>query len=133
MVMFRFAQWISEGLPVRINGDGEQSRGFTYIDDIARGTIQALKPVGYEIFNLGGHQTISINTLLRMFEEKIGRKAQVEYLPRHPADALANNADVEKAGRLLGWEPQVSLEEGVTRLIEWYNQERAWVSRVDTT
>jgi nucleoside-diphosphate-sugar epimerase len=132
MVMFRFAQWISEGHPVKINGDGEQSRGFTYIDDIARGTIQALKPLGYEIINLGGHQTITINQLLRMFEEKIGRKAIVEFLPRHPADAMANNANVEKAGRLLGWEPQFSLEEGVTRLIGWYNQERAWVSQVHT-
>ncbi len=56
MVMFRFVQWITEGRPVLLNGDGNQSRGFTYIDDIARGTIQALKPVGYEIINLGGHE-----------------------------------------------------------------------------
>jgi nucleoside-diphosphate-sugar epimerase len=133
MVMFRFAQWISEGQPVKINGDGEQSRGFTYIDDIARGTILALKPLGYEIINLGGHQTITINQLLHMFEDKIGRKAVVEYLPRHPADAMANNASVDKAGQLLGWEPQFSLENGVTRLIDWYNQERAWVSQVRTS
>ena len=133
MVMFSFAQWISEGQPVKINGDGEQSRGFTYIDDIARGTILALKPLGYEIINLGGHQTITINQLLHMFEDKIGRKAVVEYLPRHPADAMANNASVDKAGQLLGWEPQFSLENGVTRLIDWYNQERAWVSQVRTS
>lgn len=132
MVMFRFAQWISEGHPVKINGTGEQSRGFTYIDDIARGTILALKPLGYEIINLGGHETISINALLRMFEEKIGRKAEVVYLPFHPADSMANHASVEKAGRLLGWEAQVSLEAGVTRLIEWYNRERAWVSQLHT-
>jgi UDP-glucuronate 4-epimerase len=54
MVMFRFAQWIKEGRPVILNGDGAQSRGFTYLDDIARGTILGLKPVGYEIINLGG-------------------------------------------------------------------------------
>lgn len=133
MVMFRFAQWIYEGKPVKINGDGTQSRGFTYIDDIARGTIQALKPLGFEVVNLGGHETITINELLRMFEEKIGRQAQVEYQPRHPADTLANNADVTRAGELLGWEPSVSLEEGVTRLINWYIQERAWVSQIRTT
>jgi UDP-glucuronate 4-epimerase len=132
MVMFRFAQWISEGQPVRINGSGEQSRGFTYIDDIARGTILALKPLGYEIINLGGHETISINALLHMFEEKIGRKAEVVYQPFHPADSMANHANVEKAGRLLGWEAQVSLEAGVTRLIEWYNRERSWVSQLRT-
>ncbi len=132
MVMFRFAQWISEGQPVRINGSGEQSRGFTYIDDIARGTILALKPLGYEIINLGGHETISINALLHMFEEKIGRKADVVYQPFHPADSMANHANVEKAGRLLGWEAQVSLDAGVTRLIEWYNRERSWASQLRT-
>ena len=88
MVMFRFTQWISEGRPVKVNGDGEQMRGFTYVDDIARGTILGLKPLGYEVINLGGHETIKINELIRILEELIGHKAQVEYLPRHPADAL---------------------------------------------
>ena len=132
MSMFRFAQWISEGHPVRVNGDGEQSRGFTYIDDIARGTIQALKPVGFEVINLGGHETITINALLRIFEGKIGRKALIQHFPFHPADMLANQADVTKAGKLLGWEPQVSLDEGVTRLIAWYQQEQAWASQIHT-
>src|SRR5687767_1454773 len=59
--IFRFVQWISEGRPVRVNGDGEQSRGFTYIDDIARGVISALKPLGFEVINLGGHEVITIN------------------------------------------------------------------------
>ncbi|MCK7481612.1 MAG: NAD-dependent epimerase/dehydratase family protein [Candidatus Moduliflexus flocculans] len=66
-------QWISEGRPVRVNGDGKQSRGFTYIDDIARGTIAALKPVGYEIINLGGHEVITINDLIELIED-IGRQ-----------------------------------------------------------
>ncbi len=132
MSMFRFAKWISEGIPLRVNGDGEQSRGFTYVDDIARGTIQALKPVGYEIINLGGHENITINALIALMEEMIGQKAQISYHPLHPADALANQADVSKAGNLLGWEPQVSLREGVARLIEWYNQNRAWAREIDT-
>ena len=71
----RFVQWISEGRPVRVNGDGEQSRGFTYIDDIARGTILALKPVGYEVINLGGHEVITINNLIKLIEEVVGKKA----------------------------------------------------------
>lgn len=132
MVMFRFTKWISEGLPVFINGDGEQSRGFTFLDDIARGTIMGLKPVGYEIINLGGHETIKINELLHLFEELIGHKAVVKYRPRHPADMLASWADTEKAGRLLGWEPEISLQEGITRLISWYNSERSWASRIET-
>jgi nucleoside-diphosphate-sugar epimerase len=133
MSMFRFCQWISEGRPVRVNGDGEQSRGYTYVDDIARGTILALRPLGYEVINLGGHETIKINDLIRMMADRIGREAQVEYGPLHPADMLANWASVEKAGKLLGWEPRVSLEEGVPQLVAWYVSEREWARQVDTS
>lgn len=132
MVMFRFVQWISEGRPVRVNGDGEQMRGFTYVDDIARGTIAGLKPMGYQIVNLGGHETITINQLIRLVERLIGRRAQVVYRPPHPADMLANWADVRKARQLLGWQPQVNLQEGVSRLVEWYQKEREWASQVQT-
>jgi UDP-glucuronate 4-epimerase len=132
MVMFRFVLWISEGLSVKLNGDGEQTRGFTYVDDIARGTIMGLKPVGFEIVNLGGHESISINQLIAMLEERIGRKAQVERRPRHPADMQANWANVEKAGKLFGWEPRVSLSEGIANLVDWYNAERSWVSQIKT-
>jgi nucleoside-diphosphate-sugar epimerase len=132
MVMFRFCQWIAEEKPVVINGDGEQSRGFTYLDDIARGTIQALKPLGYEIINLGGHEVITINTLIQMLEKRIGKRAQVIHQPIHPADVRTNQADVTRAKVILGWEPQVDLEEGITRLVNWYMQEKAWASQVET-
>lgn len=133
MVMFRFVQWLMEGRPVRVYGNGEQTRGFTYLDDIARGTLAALKPLGYEIINLGGHETISINQLLAMFEKLTQQHARVEYLPAHPADMTANWADVEKAQRLLNWKPTVTLEEGVQNLVNWYLQERHWASQVNTT
>lgn len=133
MVMFRFVQWLMEGRPVRVYGNGEQTRGFTYLDDIARGTLAALKPLGYEIINLGGHETISINQLLTMFEKLTQQHARVEYLPAHPADMTANWADVEKAQRLLNWKPTVTLEEGVQNLVNWYLQERHWASQVNTT
>ena len=133
MVMFRFTQWISEGRPVLLNGDGEQSRGFTYVDDIAHGTILGLQPVGYEIINLGGNQVITINQLIHQLENLIGRPAQVTHLPRHPADMSTNFANVEKARHILGWEPEVSLEVGITRLVRWYQTERAWASQIITT
>lgn len=132
LALFRFVQWITEGLPVRVNGDGEQSRGFTYIDDIARGTILALKPVGFEIINLGGHEVITINNLIKLLEEVIGEKAIVQYGPPDPADMRSNWADVSKAGELLGWEPQFGLRAGVERLVEWYNAEREWASQILT-
>src|SRR6185503_19193335 len=76
--IFRFVKWISEGQPVRVNGNGEQSRAFTFIDDIARGVIAALKPLDYEVLNLGGHEVITINNLIRLIEEVVGRKAIVD-------------------------------------------------------
>jgi UDP-glucuronate 4-epimerase len=132
MVMFRFTQWISEGRDVAVNGDGSQRRGFTYLDDIARGTILGLKPVGYEIINLGGHELITLNDLIAILEKKIGKKANTIFHPLHKADALANWADVTKARDLLGWQPQVQLDDGIGRLVEWYKKERAWASQVLT-
>jgi len=130
--IFRFVQWISEGRPVHVNGDGEQSRGFTYIDDIARGIIAALKPLGFEIINLGGHEVITINNLIKLIEDVVGRKAIIHYGPADPADMRSNWADVSKAGELLGWEPQFNLRQGIKRLVEWYNAEREWASKVLT-
>jgi nucleoside-diphosphate-sugar epimerase len=132
LAMFRFVQWITEDRPVHVYGDGNQSRGFTYLDDIARGTIAALKPLGYEIINLGGHEVITINDLIRLIEELIGKKANVDYGPPNLADMQSNWADVTKARQMLGWEPQVNLREGVKRLVDWYNAERSWADKVLT-
>ncbi len=132
LAMFRFCQWINEGRPVRINGDGNQSRGFTYVDDIARGTILALKPLGYEIINLGGHDVITINDLVKMLEELIGKKADVQYGPSNLADMFSNWADVSKAKEMLGWKPQVRLVEGVKKLVDWYAAEKSWTNEVLT-
>jgi nucleoside-diphosphate-sugar epimerase len=130
--IFRFVKWISEGQPVRVHGDGEQSRAFTYIDDIARGVIAALKPLDYEILNLGGHEVITINNLVRLIEDIVGKKAIVEHGPPDLADMRSNWADVTKAGELLGWEPQFTLRQGIEKLVEWYNTEREWASQIAT-
>ncbi|MFZ3079249.1 MAG: NAD-dependent epimerase/dehydratase family protein [Bellilinea sp.] len=132
LALFRFVQWIAEGRPIRLNGDGSQSRGFTYVDDIARGTILGLRPLGYEIINLGGHESISMNDLIAMVEEILGNHAEIVHGPFHRADIMNNLADVSKARRLLGWEPQVGLKEGVRNLVNWYLSERTWASQVLT-
>ena len=132
LALFRFVQWIAEGRPIRLNGDGSQSRGFTYVDDIARGTILGLRPLGYEIINLGGHESISMNDLIAMVEEILGNHAEIVHAPFHRADIMNNLADVSKARRLLGWEPQVGLTEGVRNLVNWYLSERTWTSQVLT-
>ena len=130
MAMFRFIQWISEGKLLKVNGDGNQTRGFTFVDDIARGTILALQNVGYEIVNLGGHESISINDLIHELESLIGKKAEVAYQPIFKADMLANLADISKARSLLGWNPQVSLTEGLKRTVSWHQQEQDWLRSI---
>jgi nucleoside-diphosphate-sugar epimerase len=132
MSMFRFTQWISEGKPVTIYGDGRQTRGFTYLDDIASGTILALKPLGYEIINLGGHQTIAILDLVQRLEDVIGKKAVIEHEPAQKADMSASWADTSKARQLLDWQPRMTLEEGLPILVDWYRENRSWASQVDT-
>ena len=132
LAIFRFVKWIMEGEPIRINGDGNQSRGFTYVDDISRGTIAALKPLGYEVINLGGHAVISINGLVELVEDLTGKKANVQYGPPNLADMFMNQADVSKARDVLGWNPQVNLREGISNLIEWYKAERSWAKDIIT-
>jgi nucleoside-diphosphate-sugar epimerase len=132
LAMFRFVQWVSEGRPVLVNGDGKQSRGFTFVDDIARGTIAALKPLGYEVINLGGHETITINGLIELTEELVGKPADVRYGPPNLADMFQNWADVSKACQLLGWQPQFNLRDGVAELVAWYRAEREWAKDIVT-
>ncbi|MCD4802189.1 MAG: NAD-dependent epimerase/dehydratase family protein, partial [Anaerolineales bacterium] len=131
-VMFRFVKWIQEEMPVHLNGDGGQSRGFTYVEDIARGTISALQPLGFEIINLGGHELMTINTLIKSLEEITGNQSEIVQHPRHPADILTSQADVSKAKSLLDWEPQVSLEEGIGKVVEWYLKEQSWAKDIKT-
>jgi nucleoside-diphosphate-sugar epimerase len=132
MSLFRFVQWVSEGRPVMIFGDGKQQRDFTYVDDIARGAIAALRPLGYEIINLGSDRPTVLMDALHAVERLTGCTANIEYRESYAADVPATWADIGKAKRLLGWEPRTMIDEGLTRLVEWYGQERAWAMNVET-
>jgi nucleoside-diphosphate-sugar epimerase len=132
MSLFRFVQWITEGRPVIVYGDGTQRRDFTFVDDVAAGTIAALRPLGYEVINLGSDQPIVLSDAVRLVEELTGSQARIENRPRHPADVEATWADIASAGKLLGWRPQTRFRDGVTRLVEWYRQNRDWAKDVPT-
>lgn len=132
MSLFRFVQWVSEEQPVTIYGDGKQSRDFTYVDDIARGTIAALRPLGYEVVNLGSDEPVVLLDALHMVERLVGKEARIEHRPMHRSDVPATWADVSKARRLLDWEPRVPTAEGIERLVRWYERERAWASQIRT-
>ncbi|MDA7493393.1 GDP-mannose 4,6-dehydratase [Akkermansiaceae bacterium] len=131
MCIFRFIKWIDEGLPIELFGDGSQSRDFTYVTDIARGTILASKSLGYEIVNLGGGQNpISLNTVIGWIEERLGREAKIDRQPFHQADIKETWADISKAERLLDWKPQVGVREGVDATVDWYCENRSWLRNV---
>ena len=130
MSIFRFVYKIMKGEPVEIYGDGTQSRDFTYVDDIAEGTIKALKPLGYEIINLGGNNPHSLKEVLELIEKYLGKKAEVVYKDFHKADLKATWADISKAQKLLGWSPKVSLEEGIKRTVEWFKQNWDWIKNI---
>jgi UDP-glucuronate 4-epimerase len=127
MSIFRFIRRIAEDEPIIVFGDGHQSRDFTYVEDIARGTIAGLKPLGYEIVNLGGDHTVELAYIIDEVGKILGKQPKIEYGPFHPADVRATSADISKARRLLGFEPQVPIEEGLRRSVDWYlaNREMA--------
>lgn len=132
MSLFRFVQRITEDRTVTVYGDGSQRRDFTYVDDIARGTIAALKPMGYEIINLGSDEPASVREAIGLLEELIGARARIEYAARHTADVPATWADISKAGRLLDWRPACRFQEGLGRLVSWYRENRAWAKDIAT-
>lgn len=119
MSIFRFIKWIIEGSPLEVFGDGSQSRDFTYVDDIARGTIKALKPLGFEVINLGNNNPDKLSGAIQLIEEYTGKVAKYKYFDFLKSDMKATWADISKAQKILNWQPQVSLQEGIKRTVEW--------------
>ncbi len=106
MCIFRFMRWIDEGTPIELFGDGTQSRDFTYVDDIARGTVAAMQPVGYEIVNIGGGmEPVSLLQVIGMLEELLGKKAELLHRDPFAADVWETRAEISKAEELLGGNP----------------------------
>lgn len=124
MSIFRFMRWIDEGKELELFGDGTQSRDFTFVDDIARGTIAAGKTLlGYEIINLGGGKNpIPLTEVISSLEKLLGKKAKIKNFEFHKADLMETWADISKAKKLLNWEPQISFKEGLERTVASYRE-----------
>lgn len=132
MAPFRFIKWIHEGTPITVFGDGSQTRDFTYVDDIARGTILAAKPLGYSVINLGGGKTpISLLDFIRKIEDRLGKKAEIVWKPMSASEMQDTAADISKAKRVLGWEPGIDLDEGLDATVKWYLENLEWAGKVD--
>jgi nucleoside-diphosphate-sugar epimerase len=128
MAQLRFIKAIDQDQPIELFGDGTQARDFTYVDDIARGVVASLKPLGYEIINLGGGRNpVTLTTLIEKLEVLLGKKARYDRKPFHVADLKETWADITKAGRLLWWKPQTTLDEGLKLSVDWYQANREWV------
>lgn len=130
MSYFRFIRWILEGKPLEVFGDGNQIRDFTYIDDIAIGTVKALKPTGYEIINLGNGNPAKLGEMIHLVEEFTGKKANFEFKLFHKADMSGTWANIGKANRILDWQPRVSLEQGIKKTVDWTNENMEWLRHV---
>ncbi|MEN9920418.1 MAG: hypothetical protein RL538_311 [Candidatus Parcubacteria bacterium] len=121
MALFLFTDKILKGESIDVFNNGEMRRDFTYVDDIVSGFSLALeKGKGYEIFNLGNGTPVNLMDFIRVIEEELGKKADINYMPLQPGDVPETFADVSKAKNMLGYQPQTSVETGVKNFIAWY-------------
>jgi len=130
MAYFRFIKWIEEGTPILIYGDGSQGRDFTFVSDIARGTVLALNKVGYEIINLGGSNPVSLNKMIEIIEDLLGKKAIRNEQEFQATDMPNTWAENSKAKRILGWEAKVKLEDGLSECVKWYKDNKNLVGKI---
>ncbi len=127
MAYFKFMVAIDQGRAIDIYGDGEQARDFTFVGDVAEASIRAMDLEGYNIMNVGDDNPVKLNQVVSLLEELLGKKAECNYLPRHPADNLVTWSDISHTRKLLDWEPEVAIEEGLRRVVDWYKANRDWV------
>ena len=130
MSIFRFIYKMLKEETIEIYGDGTQKRDFTYIEDIVEGTLKALSLSGFEIINLGSNHPYELREVLELIAHTLGKKPLVQYKEFHKADMKATWADIEKAKKLLQWEPQKTLEEGIKETISWFKEEWKWVKKI---
>lgn len=124
MAIHKFTRLIDNGKEIEMYGDGASRRDYTYISDIVDGIIATVdKKFEYEVINLGNSSVVELRYLIRLIEENLGKEARIKQVPDQPGDVPVTYADISKAKRLLGYNPRVSIEEGVGRFVEWYGAE----------
>jgi nucleoside-diphosphate-sugar epimerase len=125
MLPYKWAKAFLAGGEIELSGEGTRKRDFTYVGDAVRGTILALESnIGYEVFNLGNSNPSSLKELLEVFEKVTGKTLPIRKRESHNASVNEMFADVTKAQKLLGWKPEMPLEEGITKLVAWFRNNR---------
>ncbi|MBT4791245.1 MAG: NAD-dependent epimerase/dehydratase family protein [Halobacteriovoraceae bacterium] len=132
MAQMRFMRWIDDASEIQLYGDGEQSRDFTHVDDIARGTILAQKKLGYEVINLGGgNNPISVNRMIQILASELDKKAIVKHFPFNKADMVTTWANIQKAKDLLHWSPTIDLETGLKSCVDHYLENKNFYQSIE--
>lgn len=109
--------------PIQMFGDGSSSRDYTFVGDVARAILAAADTeLDFETINVGNSHPLTLRELIAAVGQAVGKEPQIEQLPAQPGDMLHTYADISKAKRLLGWEPQVSIEEGLAEFVRWHRE-----------
>jgi UDP-glucuronate 4-epimerase len=123
LAIHKFARLIHAGKPIPVFGDGSTARDYTFISDILEGIIACTeREFGFEIFNLGESQTVTLNRLIELIEKAMGQKAVIDRRPLQPGDVPLTYADVSKARQKLGYQPHVKIEDGIPLFVQWFKQ-----------
>lgn len=123
LAIHKFSRLIKEGKPIPVYGDGSTARDYTYIDDILEGVVACTRrDFGYQIFNLGESDTVTLSRLIELLEEALGQKAIIDRQPLQPGDVPLTCADISKARAQLGYRPSVRIEQGIPRFVDWFQQ-----------
>ncbi len=124
LAIHKFARLISEDKPIPVFGDGTTRRDYTFIDDIIAGVRGAIDydKTDYEVINLGESRTVELRELISLLEKELGRSAQIDRQPLQPGDVPQTFADITKARRLLGYNPQTQIEEGIHTFVRWFRE-----------
>jgi UDP-glucuronate 4-epimerase len=122
LAIHKFAKLISAGRPIPVFGDGTTRRDYTYIDDIIAGVRAAMDydQSNYEVINLGESRTVELRELISLLEQALDRHATIDRQPLQPGDVTQTFADISKARRLLGYNPQTQIEKGIEKFVEWF-------------
>ena len=123
LAIYKFAQLITAGKPIPVFGDGSTARDYTYVTDTLEGIIACTKKeFGFEIFNLGESATTKLSHLIELLEAALGKQAVIERQPMQPGDVPITFADISKARALLGYNPQVKIEQGIKLFADWFKR-----------
>jgi UDP-glucuronate 4-epimerase len=123
MAISKFTRLMDCGEPVPMYGDGTTRRDYTYIEDILDGLMKSVDtPFRYEIFNLGESRTITLREMIDTIARHVGKEARIDVQPLQPGDVEITYANIDKARRMLGYDPQFPFDEGVRRYVEWYRK-----------